>query len=178
MNDAILITRAFRFATERHSTQRRKGEAEEPYVNHLAEVADLVAEATQGSDCNLIVAALLHDTIEDTPTKSSELSSLFNDDIAHLVEEVTDDKTLPKEKRKETQVLNAHKKSTRAKLLKIADKTSNLRSIATSPPSNWDTNRKKEYIKWAVNVFEGLQGVSPWLETQFNEALEKAQKTI
>ena len=76
------------------------------------------------------------------------------------------------------QVLNAHKKSTRAKLLKIADKTSNLRSIATSPPSNWDTNRKKEYIKWAVNVFEGLQGVSPWLETQFNEALEKAQKTI
>ena len=99
MTDLLVVTRAFNFASQRHSKQRRKGEAQEPYINHLAEVALLVAEATRGKDPNLIAAALLHDTIEDTDTTREELATCFNDDIANLVNEATDDKTLRKEER-------------------------------------------------------------------------------
>ena len=120
MNEIVLITRALRFAAERHSTQRRKVQAKEPYINHLAEVAELVAKATDGKDTNLVVAALLHDTIEDTKTVPEELVAEFNSDIAQLVREVTDDKSLTKQDRKNLQIANASQKSPRAKLLKLA----------------------------------------------------------
>ena len=178
MNEIVLIARALRFAAERHSTHRRKGQAKEPYINHLAEVAELVAKATEGKDSNLVVAALLHDTVEDTETMPEELIAEFNSDIAQLVREVTDDKSLSKQDRKNLQVANASKKSPRAKLLKLADKTSNLRSIAHSPPENWDTARKQEYINWAADVVAGLKGVNPWLEERFDEALKGAQKEL
>ena len=178
MNDTVLIAHALRFAAERHSGQRRKGQAKEPYVNHLAEVAELVADATEGKDANLIAAALLHDTIEDTETSSDELVAVFNCDIAQLVADVTDDKSLPKQDRKNLQVVNATGKNMRAKLLKLADKTSNLRSLANSPPENWNTERKQAYIDWAIKVAAGLKGVNPWLEGRFDEALRRAQQAL
>ena len=178
MNDTVLITRALRFAAERHSNQRRKGQAKEPYVNHLAEVAELVAKATEGKDANLVAAALLHDTIEDTETVREELLTVFNNDIAQLVGEVTDDKSLPKQDRKNLQVTDASRKSTRAKLLKLADKTANLRSIANSPPENWNTERKRAYVDWATKVASGLKGVNPWLEGRFDDALKRAQQAL
>ena len=178
MNDTVLITHALRFAAERHSSQRRKGQAKEPYVNHLAEVSELVADATEGKDANLIAAALLHDTIEDTETSSDELVATFNNDIAQLVADVTDDKSLPKQDRKHLQVVNSRAQNMRVKLLKLADKTSNLRSLANSPPENWNTERKQAYIDWAIKVAAGLKGVNPWLEERFDEALRRAQKTL
>ena len=125
-----------------------------------------------------IAAALLHDTVEDTETMPEELIAEFNSDIAQLVREVTDDESLSKQDRKNLQVANASKKSPRAKLLKLADKTSNLRSMAHSPPENWDTARKQEYINWAAEVVAGLKGVNPWLEERFDEALKGAQKEL
>src|ERR1700684_4054477 len=104
MRDVLLISRAWHFAAQRHATQRRKGKAQEPYVNHLAEVAELVATATEGQDANLVAEAVLHDTVEDTATSPAELTSVFNADIASLVTEVTDDKSLAKEMRKKLQV--------------------------------------------------------------------------
>ena len=178
MNDLLVVTRAFNFAAQRHSKQRRKGEAQEPYINHLAEVALLVTEATKGKDPNLIAAALLHDTIEDTNTTWEELSVFFNDDIANLVNEVTDDKTLRKEERKKLQITTASKKTHRAKILKLADKTSNLRSIAKSPPKNWDPLRKTEYIDWALRVVVGLGNVPVELKIDFDAAVKKARKSI
>ena len=178
VNDTVLITHALRFAAERHSGQRRKGQAKEPYVNHLAEVAELVADATEGKDANLIAAALLHDTIEDTETSSDELVAIFNSDIAQLVADVTDDKSLPKQDRKTLQVINAPGQNMRAKLLKLADKTSNLRSLANSPPENWNTERKQAYIDWAIKVAAGLEGVNPWLEERFDDALRRAQRAL
>ena len=178
MNDLLVVTRAFNFASQRHSKQRRKGEAQEPYINHLAEVALLVAEATRGKDPNLIAAALLHDTIEDTYTTREELATCFNDDIANLVNEATDDKTLRKEKRKQLQITNASKKTQRAKILKLADKTSNLRSIANSPPKNWDSLRKTEYIDWALLVVAGLGNVPIELKTHFDAAVKKARNSV
>jgi len=178
VNDTVLITHALRFAAERHSSQRRKGQAKEPYVNHLAEVSELVADATEGKDVNLIAAALLHDTIEDTETSSDELVATFNNDIAQLVADVTDDKSLPKQDQKNLQVVNSRAQNMRVKLLKLADKTSNLRSLANSPPENWNTERKQAYIDWAIKVAAGLKGVNPWLEERFDEALRGAQQAL
>ena len=178
MNDIVLIARAWNFSAERHVKQKRKGEAQEPYVNHLAEVAELVATATEGRDANLVAAAVLHDTVEDTATLPSELASLFNTDIAGLVAEVTDDKKLAKEERKKRQVEFAASKTDRAKILKLADKTSNLRSLVKSPPTDWSTQRRRDYLDWAVAVSQGLRGVNPWLEAQFDDAAGQLGRSL
>ena len=166
----MAVARALDFAARKHSNQRRKGEAGEPYVNHLAEVARLVAEATEGKDTIAVLAALLHDAIEDTPTTREELEREFGREVADIVAEVTDDKSLPKAERKRLQVETAAGKSRRAKLVKIADKTSNLRSIAKSPPVGWDLERQREYFDWAARVVAGCRGTSAALERWFDEA--------
>src|SRR4051812_11608453 len=148
-DDVIRIVRAIDFAARKHVDQRRKGAAQEPYVNHLAEVALLAAEATGGDDVSLIIAALLHDCIEDQGVTYEEIVARFGRDVADLVAAVTDDKSLKKAERKRLQVETAPSKSDRAKMLKIADKIANVRSMALSPPSNWDEARKREYFEWA-----------------------------
>ena len=150
--DVRLVVRAADFAARRHVSQRRKGVARDPYINHLIEVAGLLAEATRGDDAALIAAGLLHDTLEDTPTKYEELETLFGGDVATLVAEVTDDKSLPKAERKRLQIETAASKSPRGRLLKIADKTSNVRALASSPPDGWEVARVIEYVDWAENV--------------------------
>lgn len=169
-SDVVRIARALDYAARKHASQRRKGEAQEPYINHLAEVALLVAEASGGSDADLVIAAYLHDTIEDQGVRSEELAAAFGADVVGLVTEVTDDKSLPKEKRKELQIAHAAQASPRAKMLKIADKVSNLRSILASPPADWSLARKQAYFDWAARVVANCRGVSPWLETRFDKA--------
>jgi (p)ppGpp synthase/HD superfamily hydrolase len=119
--------RAMHFAAQKHRDQRRKGIAAEPYVNHLIDVGRLVAQATAGRDLVAVLAAILHDTVEDTDITPSELADAFGDEVADVVVEVTDDKTLEKSERKRLQIETAASKSTQAKLIKIADKISNLR---------------------------------------------------
>jgi (p)ppGpp synthase/HD superfamily hydrolase len=176
--DILLITQALAFASEHHVSQRRKGDAGEPYVNHLAEVADLVGLATRGEDPQLIAAALLHDVIEDQGVTAEELTKLFGEEIASLVVEVTDDKSLPKAERKRRQVEETPRKSARARLLKLADKTSNLRSLLHSPPSGWPLERRREYLAWARAVADGARGLSPWLEQRFDEAAAEVEATL
>ncbi len=173
-----LLTRAMRFAAERHVHQRRKGDGAEPYINHLAEVADLVAEATGGRDVDLVAAALLHDVVEDTATSPAEVAAEFGEDVAALVAEVTDDKTLPKAERKRLQVEHAPSISQRAKVLKLADKTSNLRALAASPPLEWPAERRRDYVQWARAVVAGLRGASPWLEERLDEAAAAAEASL
>jgi (p)ppGpp synthase/HD superfamily hydrolase len=173
----ITVLRAANAAARWHVHQRRKGAAHEPYVNHLLEVAMLVAEATDGSDPELVIAALLHDAIEDPEVPKSAIAEGFGPGVAELVEEVTDDKKLDKEERKRQQVEHAHRKSRRAKILKLADKTSNLRAIAASPPPKWSVNRRLEYIDWANRVSEGLRGVSEWMEGEFEQAAKEANRS-
>ncbi len=130
----LLAVAAADFAARRHIAQKRKGARQEPYFNHLAEVAALLAEATDGSDAALVAAGYLHDTLEDTPTEYEELVSHFGGDVADLVAAVTDDKSLPKAERKRLQIVHAAAAKPRPRLLKIADKISNLRSIALAGP--------------------------------------------
>ena len=124
----------------------------------------LVGQATSGNDINLVVAALLHDAIEDSEVPRELIAETFGDDVAAIVVEVTDDKSLPKAERKLKQVATAAMKSPRAKVLKIADKTSNLRAIAASPPADWSVKRRIEYVQWARRVIEELRGANPRLE--------------
>jgi GTP diphosphokinase / guanosine-3',5'-bis(diphosphate) 3'-diphosphatase len=167
------VLRATQFAAERHSKQRRKGAAGEPYINHVIEVAGLVAMALEEPDTNLLMAALLHDTIEDTGTTRAELAERFGQDVADLVVELTDDKSLPKAERKRLQVEHARKKSKRAQMIKIADKISNLRSILTSPPADWDYERKQQYFAWAKRVVDGLTAPNPILKAEFEKAVRR-----
>jgi (p)ppGpp synthase/HD superfamily hydrolase len=178
MKEWIAVLRAAEMAARWHVHQRRKGIAQEPYVNHLLEVASLVAEATGGTDPNLVIAALLHDAVEDQEVTVEGLASEFSQNVAEIVMEVTDDKSLPKEERKRKQVENAGRKSDKAKLIKLADKTSNLRALASSPAADWSIERRLEYIEWAKSVVAGLRGTSPWLEQQFDEAVAVAERSL
>jgi guanosine-3',5'-bis(diphosphate) 3'-pyrophosphohydrolase len=179
MSRALLeVMRALDFAAGKHRDQRRKGAAAEPYINHLTEVARLVVEATHGKDALSVAGALLHDTIEDTRTTPEELEREFGSDVAALVVELTDDKQLPKAERKRLQEETSHAKSRRAKLIKIADKTSNLRSILASPPLDWDAQRQHEYFEWAGRVVAGCRGVNAKLETLFDEAYHAGLDTL
>lgn len=178
MNEAVIgIAQAIDFAAQVHTHQRRKGELEEPYVNHLTEVARLLAEATYGEDPNLVIAGLLHDSMEDQEVQYQELVQRFGEDVASLVSEVTDDKSLDKAERKRLQVVKTPYKSDRAKTLKMADKIANLRSILNSPPSHWDLERKQTYFDWAKAVVDGCRGVNATLEQQF-DALYQQKPTV
>jgi (p)ppGpp synthase/HD superfamily hydrolase len=162
------ILSAAMFAAQKHAAQRRKGAAAEPYVNHLIEVAQLIAGSSEQLDTNLVMAGLLHDTIEDTGTSAGELEKAFGSDIAGLVVELTDDKSLPKDVRKTLQVENAPHKSVRAQVIKLADKISNLRSLLASPPATWSPERKREYFEWARRVVDGLSTPNPILKAEFD----------
>ena len=170
MNGIVGVARALDFAARKHAGQRRKGLRAEPYVNHLTEVALLLAEATDGADPALVMAGLLHDTIEDTDTTRDELAAIFGEDVASLVVEVTDDRSLDRESRKRIQVETAPMKSRRARMVKIADKIANLRSIAESPPMGWSPRRKREYVEWARRVVAACGDTNSRLEKLFVEA--------
>jgi GTP diphosphokinase / guanosine-3',5'-bis(diphosphate) 3'-diphosphatase len=178
MKEWIAVLKAADAAARWHVHDRRKGAAEEPYINHLLEVASLVAEATDSKDPDLVVAAVLHDAIEDQEVPRGIIADLWGEDVASLVEELTDDKSLPKEVRKQEQVRNAPHKSARAKTIKLADKISNLRAITASPPPDWSVKRRLEYVRWARDVVAGLRGANPHLEAEFDKAAAAAEESV
>ena len=174
--ELVLLAQAADYAARQHIAQRRKGERAEPYVNHLIEVAALLAEATAGEDVVLLMGGLLHDTLEDTDSTYEDLEQRFGPEVAALVAEVTDDKSLPKEERKRLQIAKTPGKSRRAKLLKLADKTSNLRSLMQSPPVGWTEARLRDYVVWAEAVVRSCRGLNPKLEAAFDAAHAEASR--
>jgi (p)ppGpp synthase/HD superfamily hydrolase len=178
MKDWVAVLQAADAAARWHVHQRRKGSAQEPYINHLLEVANLVTSATNGTDPNVVIAALLHDAIEDQNISVETIASEFGKQVADIVTEVTDDKSLPKAERKRKQVETASKKSREAKLIKLADKTSNVRAVANSPAPDWSVERRLEYVEWGKSVVAGLRGTSPWLEQQFDDSADLAMQSL
>ena len=173
-----LILKALRFSAEKHNDQRRKDAKASPYINHLIGVAETLWSIGGVRDVNLLTAAILHDTIEDTNTTPEELKTEFGEEILSLVLEVTDDKSLPKQTRKQLQIEHANHKSEKAKMLKIADKLSNIQDIVKSPPSNWTLERKREYLLWTEKVMAGLRGVNPNLESQYDALLAEGKRSL
>ena len=176
MKELMTVTKAAYRAAQWHAGQRRKGAAQEPYINHLLEVTALVAEATGATDANLLIAALLHDAVEDQGISRTAIADEFGDDVATLVMEVTDDKSLPKAQRKALQVSHASHKSPRAALIKIADKTSNLVALVASPPADWSLQRRTDYVRWARQVVAGLPVDNAFLIARFAAAADAAER--
>lgn len=182
MDDIGLILRALEFAARRHTGQFRKGEDRPPFINHPIQVASLLANEAGERDPVLLVAAILHDVIEDTVDSESEkqslieeISRLFGEQVLSVTLEVTDDKSLIKSERKRLQVEEASTKSVKAKKLKIADKILNVRDITATPPVGWQLERIIEYFDWAEKVVEGLRGVNSKLDKMFDESLREAR---
>ena len=172
-----LLFKAITFAAEKHKFQKRKGQDKTPYINHPLQVADLLIRVGGQTDVTLITAAILHDTVEDTDATMQDIENQFGKAIMRVVKEVTDNKSLPKEERKRLQVETASYKSDLAKMLKIADKTCNVRDIVERPP-NWSTQRKLDYLTWSEKVVAGVRGVNQPLEALFDEWIAKGRKII
>jgi guanosine-3',5'-bis(diphosphate) 3'-pyrophosphohydrolase len=161
------IFRTLAFAAEKHRHQRRKDAEASPYINHPIALAELLGSVGV-DDPNVLQAALLHDTVEDTDTTFQELEARFGKEVAGIVREVTDDKSLPKGDRKRLQIEHAAHLSREAKLVKLADKICNLRDINGAPPAGWSIERKREYFDWAKVVVDPIRGIHPELDSLFD----------
>lgn len=168
--DMKLVFAALAFAAGKHRDQRRKDVPASPYINHPIALADVLVNVGGIEDETVIVAAILHDTVEDTETTPEELESRFGSRIRDIVLEVTDDKRLPKAERKRLQIEHAPHLSRAAKLVKLADKICNLRDVVSSPPAGWSLERRQAYFDWARAVVAGVRGVHPALEACFDAA--------
>jgi GTP diphosphokinase / guanosine-3',5'-bis(diphosphate) 3'-diphosphatase len=170
---STLLFKALTFAAHKHRLQTRKGKEPIPYINHPIAVANLLVNVGKVTDTATILAAILHDTVEDTPTTLQELKKQFGPAVSKLVAEVSDDKNLPSEQRKRLQIEHASTLSRRARLIKLADKTCNLRDVVGDPPKGWSLERKREYFDWAERVVEKVRGTNPALEHAFDAAFSK-----
>lgn len=173
MEQLGIILKALNFAAQKHRDQRRKDIEASPYINHPIALVHVLWHEGQVTDPIVLVAALLHDTVEDTDTSFEELEQEFGQEIQQVVAEVTDDKSLPKQMRKQLQVEHASQISNSAKLVKLADKICNLRDLTNSPPTSWTLERRQEYFEWAKQVIDQLRGTHIELEKIFDRAYQQ-----
>ena len=167
----LLVLKAADFAAEHHRDQRRKGAGKRPYINHPVEVARRLAEVAQVTDPEVLAAALLHDTVEDTEATPQDILTLFGARVADLVAEVTDDKALENAERKRRQIAHAPHLSDAAGLIKIADKTSNVMDLVRDPPPDWPHTLVVAYLDWAEAVVAGITNPNPALVSCFYDAI-------
>jgi (p)ppGpp synthase/HD superfamily hydrolase len=173
-----LLLAALKFAARKHSRQRRKDLEATPYINHPIEVAEVISRIGGITELPALQAAILHDTIEDTETTPQEIEDYFGQEVRLLVQEVTDDKSLPKQERKRLQVEHAPDLSTSAKQIKIGDKICNVSEITPTQPAEWPLQRKLEYLDWAEKVVSGCRGSNPDLEQHFEAVLKKRRELL
>jgi (p)ppGpp synthase/HD superfamily hydrolase len=173
--DTAFLLKAIEFASRKHSTQRRKNKEASPYINHPIAVAHLLADTGGITDLITLMAAVLHDTIEDTETTPTELDEQFGEMVRKVVEEMTDDKSIAKAERKRLQIEHAPRLSRRAKAIKLADKIANMQDVVDNPPANWPLARRIEYLDWTEKVVAGVRGTNVALEKLYDQVLEKGR---
>lgn len=164
------ICEGVEFAAEKHRLQTRKNPERTPYISHPIGVACHLMQTGEIRETSVIIGALLHDTVEDTQTTFEELEQKFGKEVADLVREVTDDKSLSAEARKRAQVINAAHKSKGAAQIKLADKLYNLGDLLNTPPKDWTQARIDRYFEWARSVIDRL----PAANDQLLEAVDGA----
>ena len=172
------LLEAIRFSAEKHRNQRRKDSEQSPYINHPIEVTQLLWEVGGVRDVDVLLAAILHDTVEDTDTRPDEISERFGEQVLSFVMEVTDDKSLPKAKRKRLQIETAANKSYGAKLIKLADKSCNVRNLVTMPPKDWPLKRRQEYLLWTEKVVARLRDTNAALEEYYDHELASGKMLL
>ena len=173
-----LLLKAFRFAAEKHKHQRRKDAEASPYINHPIQVTETLWWIGEVRDTDLLLAAILHDTIEDTDATPEEIQTEFGETVLHIVLEVTDDKKLSQKERKQRQVETAPYKTHHAKMLKLADKICNVRELIDAPPPNWSLERRREYLLWTERVVAGLRGSNEKLENLYDALLREGKQSF
>jgi hypothetical protein len=171
------LTKALAFAAEAHRNHRRKGASQEPYINHLIEVLDLVA-SVEDDDMDILIAALLHDVLEDTRTGYDELVKTFGERVARIVQENSDDMTLPKPARQRARLASIGKKSREARVVKFADIISNLRAIEVAPPAGWSNDRRLGYLNTCRNLVDAARGSSAEIERMFDDTARAVEQAI
>lgn len=172
-SDIQMLIKALAFASYKHKDQRRKDQSASPYINHPIALANLLVNEGGITDAEILCAALLHDILEDTETTPEELIEAFGASIGSIVMEVTDDKSLSKAERKQAQIAHAPHLSTKARAVKLADKTCNLRDVIESPPRRWRLERRQQYFEWGKTVIDGLRGEWSKLEVLFDQQYER-----
>ncbi len=177
ISDSAIILKATQFAALKHRDQRRKDHAASPYIIHPVTVANNLTQAGV-TDPEVIAAALLHDTLEDTQTTPDELVEAFGKHVASMVQELTDDKDLPKQERKRLQVEHAPHLSPGAALVKICDKIANITDVTHSPPPDWSNERRMAYLDWAASVVAGCKVGNKHLKQQFENVLASGREGI
>ena len=178
LNTIAALLKALHFAANKHRDQRRKGVEASPYINHPIEVAEVLARVGGVTDLVTLQGAVLHDTLEDTKTTPEELEAAFGAEVRRVVEEVTDDKRLPKAERKRLQIEHAPHLSARAKQIKLADKISNVRGVTQAPPADWPLARRQEYLNWTEQVVAGCRGCNAALEDFYDRVLAEGQRVL
>ncbi|MEA3327944.1 MAG: HD domain-containing protein [Chloroflexota bacterium] len=176
--DLTTIFEACIFAANKHQGHIRKDQKGSPYITHPLLVAQAIWKIGGVTDTNILVAAILHDTIEDTKTTLMEIQDTFGKSILDIVLEVTDDKSLPRQERKWLQVVHAPGLSHPARIIKLGDKLVNCRDILNSPPKEWTLERRQQYIQWAVDVLYRIRGTNIALEAAFDDTLTRAETQL
>ena len=166
------------FAAQKHQGHIRKNHQGLPYITHPLTVAREIDTIGQLHDQDILIAAILHDTIEDTQTTQHEIREFFGEHVLMIVLEVTDDKSLPRQQRKQLQVIHAAQLSYPAKIIKLADKLVNCRDILESPPKDWSLDRRRDYIQWAADVVAQIRGTNLPLESAFDIILAEAESKL
>ena len=173
-----LVLKAAHFSAKKHRNQKREDKDKTPYINHPISVALAIAEIGGVNDQEILAAALLHDTLEDTDTDPEELLVEFGKKICDYVLEVTDDKSLAREERKRRQIQHAKELSPGATLIKLGDKISNVTDIINNPPIDWDIKRRKEYLDWAEKVIINCPKVNDKMEANFIDVITIGRKKL
>ena len=176
--ETSLLLEALRFSAEKHRDQRRKDRGASPYINHPIAVAHVLATAGGVNDITTLLGAVLHDTLEDTDTTPRELEEKFGREVRVLVQELTDDKALAKANRKRLQIEHAPTASQRAQVIKVADKICNVLDVTFSPPANWSTRRRSEYLDWTDQVVAGCRGCNHALERYYQDVLRQGRAAV
>lgn len=169
MDSIGILVKTADFAARKHRDQRRKDPEKTPYINHPIGVARILVDEGSISEIEVLQAALLHDTVEDTETTLEEIQTCFGIGVRNIVAEVTDDKSLTKMERKRLQIENAPHKSREAKLVKLADKLYNLRDLCRATPEGWSSERVTQYFKWAFQVVSGLRQTNQAIEDELDK---------
>jgi (p)ppGpp synthase/HD superfamily hydrolase len=162
------LLRAINFAAIAHREQRRKDEKNTPYVNHPIEVMALLS-AGGIADIDTLCAAVLHDTVEDVGITYEQLIAEFGENVANIVRECSDDKSLSKVTRKELQIVHSKDASVAAKLVKAADKLSNLSGLDTQPPAKWSKEEIEGYFAWSYAVWRNIRGQNSYIDGKLEQ---------
>ena len=178
LSDIGLILQAAHFSADKHRDQRRKGGRNTPYINHPLEVAEQLNRIGGIEDTQILIAAILHDTIEDTETTAAEIEALFGHEVAALVVELSEDKAPHSTDRKRAEIDGARDLSPGAKLIKLVDKTTNVADTVANPPGDWTLQRRRDYLEFASQVAAGCRGANPALDAEFDRVLAEARQRL